>query len=125
MKKGLLLIGMIACGLIAAWAAAKQAPTPPPIIIKNEQGEQAQLYANSYALLIGVSDYTNGWRSLPGVKDDIAAVKAAPRNTASKSPRLRTRRENRCGRNSTASSRNTPATSTTGSSFILPGMARR
>ena len=77
MKKGLLLIGMIACGLIAAWAAAKQAPTPPPIIIKNEQGEQAQLYANSYALLIGVSDYTNGWRSLPGVKDDIAAVKAA------------------------------------------------
>ena len=77
MKKGFLLIGMIACGLIAAWAAAKQAPTPPPIIIKNEQGEQAQLYANSYALLIGVSDYTNGWRSLPGVKDDIAAVKAA------------------------------------------------
>ena len=35
------------------------------------------LYDKSYALLIGVSDYTGGWRPLPGVKDDVRAVKDA------------------------------------------------
>ncbi len=32
------------------------------------------LYEASYALVIGVSDYTNGWSPLRGVKDDIPAV---------------------------------------------------
>ena len=74
-SKRIIMMSMIGLGLIAAWAAAKQAPTPPPIIIKNEQGEQAQLYQKSYALLIGVSDYEN-WPSLPDVKNDIAEVAA-------------------------------------------------
>ena len=75
-SRRIIMMSVMGLGLIAAWAAAKQAPTPPPVIIKNEQGEQTQLYQKSYALLIGVSDYAN-WRDLPGVKDDIAAVKAA------------------------------------------------
>ena len=75
-SRRMIMMSVMGLGLIAAWAAAKQAPTPPPVIIKNEQGEQTQLYQKSYALLIGVSDYAN-WRDLPGVKDDIAAVKAA------------------------------------------------
>ena len=75
-SRRIIMMSVIGLGLIAAWAAAKQAPTPPPVIIKNEQGEQTQLYQKSYALLIGVSDYAS-WRDLPGVKDDIAAVKAA------------------------------------------------
>ncbi|MCX6278123.1 MAG: SUMF1/EgtB/PvdO family nonheme iron enzyme [Bacteroidetes bacterium] len=33
------------------------------------------LYQKSYALLIGVSDYSNGLKKLPGVKEDIEAVK--------------------------------------------------
>ena len=63
-------------GVFAVWAAAKQAP-PPPVIINNGQGEQVQLYSRSYALVIGVSDYMNGWKNLEGVKIDIAAVKTA------------------------------------------------
>jgi hypothetical protein len=39
-------------------------------------GNNIELYANSYALLIGVSDYDN-FPDLPGVKEDIAAVKAS------------------------------------------------
>lgn len=38
------------------------------------QAEEVQLYKASYALVIGVSDYTNGWKSLPGVKNDVKAV---------------------------------------------------
>ena len=71
-----LMIGLTCIGLCAAWAAAKQSPIPPSVILNNEQGEQVQLYAKSYALLIGVSDYDT-WRDLPGVTDDIAAVKSA------------------------------------------------
>lgn len=42
-----------------------------------DTGEEIPLYQGSYALVIGASDYTNGWPRLPGVKEDIAAVKAA------------------------------------------------
>jgi len=43
----------------------------------NGQVEEVQLYKESHALIIGVSDYTNGWKSLPGVKTDVTAVSAA------------------------------------------------
>ncbi len=45
------------------------------LVIKDETGRQVGLYENSYALVIGVSDYTNGWPDLPGVKEDIPAVR--------------------------------------------------
>jgi hypothetical protein len=35
------------------------------------------LYTASYALVIGVSTYTGGWPSLPGVKEDVRRVQAA------------------------------------------------
>ena len=41
------------------------------------KSETVKLYKASYALVIGVSDYTNGWQSLPGVKKDVEAVAAA------------------------------------------------
>jgi len=41
------------------------------------EGADTKLYTGSYALIIGVSTYTNGWKSLPGVNDDVAAVKSA------------------------------------------------
>ena len=31
----------------------------------------------SYALIIGVSDYTNGWSKLAGVKEDVTEVQRA------------------------------------------------
>lgn len=37
--------------------------------------ENIKLYEDSYALIIGVSNYTSGWPILPGVKKDIEAVK--------------------------------------------------
>ena len=39
---------------------------------KSEQN----LYSGSYALLVGIFDYTNGWKKLPGVKKDIELVSA-------------------------------------------------
>jgi hypothetical protein len=38
-------------------------------------GTTSTLYEQSHALLIGVSNYSNGLKPLPGVKEDILAVK--------------------------------------------------
>jgi formylglycine-generating enzyme required for sulfatase activity len=43
--------------------------------INDAQGNQVLLYKASYALVIGISDYTGGWPKLPGVKSDVKAVK--------------------------------------------------
>ena len=44
--------------------------------IKTTTGETVGLYEESHALVIGVSDYTNGWPKLPGVRKDVKAVTA-------------------------------------------------
>lgn len=46
------------------------------IKVKKANGQTAdvQLYAGSYALIIGNSEYANGWERLSGVKADVAAV---------------------------------------------------
>ncbi len=48
-----------------------------PVVLPTEIGEQSQLYQNRHALLIGVSDYQNGWPDLPGVRKDMALVQEA------------------------------------------------
>lgn len=47
--------------------------------VKDGQGreQQVQLYTGSYALLIGVSSYDNGWNRLRGVNDDVPEVRNA------------------------------------------------
>ncbi|HKQ79229.1 MAG TPA: caspase family protein, partial [Blastocatellia bacterium] len=49
--------------------------------ITGADGTQIDLYDESHALVIGVSDYpaANGWRKLPGVKTDIEQVSEALR----------------------------------------------
>jgi formylglycine-generating enzyme required for sulfatase activity len=47
--------------------------TPVPIVTQG--GQQVGLYEESHALVIGVSDYSAGWPDLPGVKDDVRAVR--------------------------------------------------
>ena len=42
--------------------------------IKTASGEVVVNFAEAHALIIGESVYTNGWRRLPGVKKDVAAV---------------------------------------------------
>ena len=43
--------------------------------IKTASGEVVGTFAEAHALIIGESGYTNGWRRLPGVKEDVVAVK--------------------------------------------------
>ena len=43
--------------------------------IKDTQGQEVGLYNESHALLIGVSNYTKGWPKLPGVGQDVTAIK--------------------------------------------------
>ena len=45
--------------------------------IKTSSGETVGLYEDSHALVIGVSDNTNRWPKLPGVRKDVKAVTAA------------------------------------------------
>ena len=47
------------------------------VSIKDQQGNEVGLYKESHALVIGESDYTGGWKSLPGVRVDVGRVRAA------------------------------------------------
>ena len=47
------------------------------VYLPDELGQPAPLYAGSYALLIGVSDYTNGWPDLPNAVNDAREVQTA------------------------------------------------
>ncbi len=42
--------------------------------IVDAAGEEVLFYQASHALVIGIADYTAGWRDLPGVRDDVEAV---------------------------------------------------
>ena len=45
--------------------------------VKGKAGTTEALYAESHALVVGVSEYTNSWPRLRGVGEDVPAVKAA------------------------------------------------
>ena len=47
------------------------------VSIKTTGGEEVGLYEESHALVIGVSDYTQGWPRLNGVKEDVKEVRKA------------------------------------------------
>ncbi len=47
------------------------------IVIRDSAGQAVGLYENSYALVIGVSDYTNGWPDLPGVQNEVVPIRTA------------------------------------------------
>jgi formylglycine-generating enzyme required for sulfatase activity len=64
---------VLACLLLALTMTAATAQV---VYLEDELGHSKPLYAGSYALLIGVSDYTNGWPDLPQVADDVTAVAA-------------------------------------------------
>lgn len=62
---------------------AQQTKRGVAVRVKNQQTgkiEDVKLYEGSYALIIGESDYTNGWKDLPGVKSDVKAVASALRS---------------------------------------------
>ena len=58
-----------------SWAQTNRAIRP--VFLSKPNGQQTQLYQQSHALLIGVSNYRNGWPDLPGVRTDMVLVQAA------------------------------------------------
>ena len=44
------------------------------ITVRTQQGEAIELYKNSYALVIGNGNYTEGWSWLPGALEDVDEV---------------------------------------------------
>ncbi|MEL0161112.1 MAG: caspase family protein, partial [Deltaproteobacteria bacterium] len=56
-------------------SAQTRAVKPVRIEAKTAQNETiSYIYAESHALVIGVSQYRNGWSNLPGVQDDVEEV---------------------------------------------------
>ncbi len=65
---------LVLCTFTAAgYAAARGIKV---LKITDNQGQEVGLYRQSHALVIGVSDYSEGWPRLPGVQKDVKAVSA-------------------------------------------------
>ena len=77
--KALLILAASACllALPHAPARASRQAEARAVSIRVEDGKEVRLYAGSYALVIGVSNYTAGWPKLPGVKRDVEEVARA------------------------------------------------
>ena len=73
----LLSAAALALLLPPAPSSARQAEGRGMVVARAEDGREVRLYERSYALVVGVSDYTAGWPKLPGVKEDIEAVSRA------------------------------------------------
>ena len=74
MKKGLIGILLVVLTVPVALAASRG------IRIVSKEGEQVGQYQASYALLIGVSDYTAGWPDLQSVPAELVKVRTALTN---------------------------------------------
>jgi len=68
-------LGLVALVLAAGLFLSRPALAVPGLSIKTQDGQEVGLYQESHALVIGMSNYTAGWPSLPGVRQDVAAVK--------------------------------------------------
>ncbi len=58
----ILLASLLTSAFIASSAMASRGIVP--VSIKGKSGNEIGLYKESHALVIGVSDYTNGWQDL-------------------------------------------------------------
>jgi hypothetical protein len=70
-------VGLLVAQSVRPAVARQEAGRGFGVFVKADDGKPVKIYDKSYALVIGVSDYTSGWPKLPGVKQDIAAVRAA------------------------------------------------
>lgn len=71
------LITLGVMGLVASGGVLAEERGIQVVSIEDPDGNQVGLYRESHALVIGVSDYTNGWPDLPGVKQDVRLVREA------------------------------------------------
>lgn len=72
-----LLISVAPCFLALQLSSAQTKLRGTQVVDSDEGGEKEELYAQSWALVIGVRKYTNGWPELNGAADDIKRVKDA------------------------------------------------
>jgi TPR repeat protein len=63
------LVSMLAYAFIVSLAMASRGIVP--VSIKDKSGNEIGLYKESHALVIGVSDYTNGWQDLESVLSEV------------------------------------------------------
>ncbi len=75
LKLRVLTSAILAVLLCSTDATAQPTGALGTVPIRDKAGKEVGLYEGSYALVVGISDYTNGWPDLPGVKDDVSAVK--------------------------------------------------
>jgi hypothetical protein len=75
MRRILALLTLLVCLFALPLSATERGVKR--VEIKTSSGETVGLYEESHALVIGVSEYTNGWPKLPGVRKDVKAVTAA------------------------------------------------
>ena len=71
----LLITAVLGCGHVRDKGAKSAQTRSARLELRTQDGEQVAQFGEAYALVIGESNYTNGWNRLPGVKRDIAAVK--------------------------------------------------
>ena len=78
MKKILfILIFGVFCGVIVLMIATVFSQHSMKITVRTEAGQDIPLYSNSYALVVGNGNYTNGWDLLNGALQDVKEVAAA------------------------------------------------
>ncbi len=70
-----IILGMFS--MLGLKAQNNQSRGAVPIKIRDNQGQDIKLYEGSYALLIGVSDYTAGWPDLESIPGELAGVKTS------------------------------------------------
>lgn len=68
---GVCLLAVLSASL---WVSLAQSQRGQEVRIRVESGQEIDLYDESHALVIGISNYTGGWRKLPGVKTDVAEI---------------------------------------------------
>jgi hypothetical protein len=63
--------------LVSLWSSGSPAASRGQVLFKDPAGEQVGLYRESYALLIGESQYTRGWPNLESVPRELDLLEGA------------------------------------------------
>jgi hypothetical protein len=78
LARACVLLALLASSLLPRLASAQtEAGRGLGVVVRAGDGSRIKLYEKSYALVVGESEYRNGWHSLAGVKRDVEAVRAA------------------------------------------------
>ena len=77
MKKCLIFSFVVTLCFIATGSLFSQTSRGMKIKVRTKAGQEIQLYKESYALVIGNGNYTNGWDSLDGALTDVEEVMGA------------------------------------------------